>query len=122
MVRTRNAGGCVSGDQTAGCFYAVEVRHADVHQDHVRIDRGRKLECLVAVRRFADELDIGTLVEDHPEPASDQGLVVDDEHANGHGSVPSGKLAATAKPPLSPGPASSEPPKTATRSRMPISP
>src|SRR5262249_22830295 len=99
-----------------------EVRHADVHEDDVGIDLRGELERLVAVRRLTDELDVGPFVENHLEAAPHERLVVDDEDADAHGSLPSGNVAATLKPPLSAGPAESEPPKTATRSRMPISP
>ena len=62
----------------------VEVRHAHVHEDHVRVELPRQLDPLLAVRRLADELEVVAFVEDHPKAAAHERLVVDDEHANRH--------------------------------------
>ena len=40
------------------------------------------LDALPAVGRFADDLDVGLVLEDHPEPGAHQLLVVDEEHAD----------------------------------------
>src|SRR5262249_37936153 len=101
---------------------AVEPRHPHVHQDHIRVERVCELERLDPVRGLADELDVGAGVEDHPEAAANERLVVGDEDADAQGASESGKRAATAKPPPGAGPADSEPPKTPTRSRIPIRP
>ena len=82
----------------------------------------------LAVRRFAHDLDIRLVLEDHPETGSDEQLVIDEEHADrrssgsrGRPGPSSGSRAATWKPPDA-GPASNDPPNIATRSRMPMSP
>src|SRR6266540_4043783 len=72
--------------------------------------------------RLAAELEIGALLEDHAEAAADERLVVGHENADAHVAATSGRRAATLKPPPGAGPAASEPPKTLTRSRIPISP
>ena len=88
-----------------------------------RGDRDR----LVAVVGFADHLDVVLGVEQRPEPAADQRLVVGQHHADhaGHDRVPVGMPAAGSGPgtPAGPAaPASSSPPSARTRSRMPVIP
>ena len=79
---------------------------------------------LVAVGRLADHLEVGLGVDDHGEPAAHQLLVVGDDDADGPGVCHdgNGRRASTAKPPPGAGPASSAPPSTATRSRIPTRP
>ena len=61
--------------------------------------------------------------EDHLEPGSDQGLIVDQDDADAHAaSLFSGNVACTANPPSGRGPALRWPPWRAARSRIPISP
>jgi hypothetical protein len=98
------------GKQAAGGFDAVESRHADVHQRDVEpVSRG-ELEHLGAVVRLGHDLDVGLGVEDAPEAAPHERLVVGDQHADAHGpSSLSGRRAVTRKPPPGSGPASSSP-------------
>jgi hypothetical protein len=66
-------------------------------------------------------------VEDRGEALPDHCLVVGDQAprdpaAGRHAVSPSGRTAQTTKPPSGCGPADSEPPSSATRSRIPVSP
>src|ERR671914_709800 len=71
---------------------------------------------------LADHADVGLRVEDHPEAAADECLVVGDDDAD-HGLAPSvGSRAITRKRPSGAMPASSEPPYISARSRMPVNP
>ena len=61
---------------------------------------------LLAVSGLADDLEVGLDLEDHPEPAAHQGLVVDDQHADHAPSRPRpwsagarGRVATSSKPP-----------------------
>ena len=69
-------------EQSAGRLEPVDVRHADVHQDHVRLHAVRGVHRLRAVGRLADDLDVLLGVEDHPESRPNERLVVDDEDAD----------------------------------------
>jgi hypothetical protein len=91
----------------------VELRHADVHQDDVRLELAGELHRLGAVGRLADHVEVVLGVEDHPEAGADEGLVVGDEdarHALTLSRSSSGRRARTRNPPFGRGPASSSPP------------
>lgn len=60
-----------------GRRYAVEHRHPDVHQHHVRHRGCGELHCLSAVARLADELEIGLRGDEHPNARAEELLVVD---------------------------------------------
>lgn len=92
---------------------------------------------LDAVRGLADDAEIGSRVDEHPEPGPDQGLVVGDQHPDltlwtrhraAAGIAPhrrrssAGSRATTAKPPSGRAPAVSWPPSIAARSRIPAIP
>ena len=69
---------------------AVHVRHQQVHQDDVRLEAAGHRHALGAVGRLADDLDVGLEVEEDAQAHPDDGVVVDDEHADpGGGSVTS---------------------------------
>ncbi len=102
-----------------GRLDAVEDGHADVHQHDVGIERSGERDGLRAVGCLADHLDVALRLEDQPQAAADDRLVVDEEDADHDGS---GRLARSAHPPCGCGPASKWPPKTATRSPMPERP
>ena len=108
-------------NDTPGRLEPVEPRHPDVHQHDVGLELAHDPERLLTVLGLTDDLDVLLRLEDHPEPGADQRLVVDDQHAD-HDGAPSGRLARTRKPPVGCGAASSEPPKTLTRSRIPTRP
>ncbi len=96
----------------------------------IRITSGWQLTGLVdrlgAVRGLADHEQAGLGGEHGGEALPDHGLVVGDQAAGrpgaGHGVSPTGSTAQTTKPPPGAGPADSEPPSSATRSRIPVSP
>ena len=49
---------------------------------------------LEAVRRLADDLDVGLGIEDHPEAGADERLVVDDQDPDGHAACPERQVTA----------------------------
>ncbi len=57
-------------DDAARRLNAVEVRHADVHQDDVGVELGRPPDGLEAVRRLADHVDVGLGREDRAQAAA----------------------------------------------------
>ena len=73
---------------------SVELRHADVHEDHVGSELAGACEGLESVGRLADDLDVLLRFEDQPEAAAHERLVVGDEHPD-HGVVRSGGRACT---------------------------
>src|SRR5262249_6496296 len=95
-------------------------------QHDVRIEVPCELDRLEPVLGLRDDFQVLARLEDHPEAAADERLVVGDEDANAaHEPVSwsSGKRARTRKPPARPAaPASTSPPSSAARSRIPISP
>jgi hypothetical protein len=98
------------GQEAAGRFQAVHLRHADVHQDNVRSEAARLRECVLAVLRFADYLDVLLGIEDQAEAAAHERLVVGDQHADHRGVGSTGRWARMVKPPSGRRPASSWPP------------
>ena len=78
-------------EQPARRLEAVDVRHPDVHQDHVRLGLAGGEHGLEPVGSLADDLDVGLGVEDHPEPGPDEGLVVDDQDLDAHAAASSGR-------------------------------
>src|SRR5581483_6159273 len=97
------------GEDPSRRLEAVEVRHPDVHQHDVGAQRPDLVDRLTAVRRLADDLDLGLGVEDHPEPGAYERLVVDEQDAD-HCGASTGSCARSTKPPPARGPASSVPP------------
>ncbi len=61
----------------------VEVRHADVHQDDVGLERLDGFDRGESVGGFADDFEVGLGVEDDPEAGPHEFLVVGDQDA-GH--------------------------------------
>ena len=85
-------------------------------------DRG-EADRFVAVFGLADDAQVVFGAEDHPEAGPDERLVVDEQDAHGHDALAvSGKVACTPNPPPTRGPASTWPPCSAARSRIPIRP
>ena len=100
-----------AGDDSPCRLDAVDVGHADVHQDDVRPERARELNGLRAVLGLTHHLDPLPRVQDHPEAATDERLVVGEDDADAHVRSPSnGRVAKTRKPPSGRGPARSSPP------------
>ena len=78
----------VGSDDPPGRLDAVELWHADVHQDHRRIEASRLLDRLEAIRGLRDDRDVRLLGQQHAEARPDQRLVVGHEHADAHGPRP----------------------------------
>src|SRR5581483_2248369 len=106
-------------DDLPGGLEAVHHRHPDVHQHDVRPVLEHRRDGRRAVRRLARDLEARRL-QDQPEPAADQRLVVGDHYA--HGNSASGIVARSRHPPPGRGPASTSPPYSPIRSRSPSSP
>ena len=82
MVRMRTRAGRARGRQPPRRLDAVDVRHPDVHQDHVRIQPAREVDGLAPVLGLADHLEVLARLEDQPEAAADERLVVDEQDAD----------------------------------------
>jgi hypothetical protein len=54
-----------------GCLEAVELGHADVHQDHVRIKTRGLGHGLESVARFRHDFHVLLAGQQHPEPGAD---------------------------------------------------
>ena len=123
VVSTRIRAGEPPGDEAPGRLDAVQHRHPDVHQDHVRRTSLGQRDGLGPVLGLADHLDVGLGLEDRPEPRADQRLVVADEDPDAHApcllerDAGSNLVAAVRSRP-----GAELPPNSATRSRIPISP
>src|SRR6202022_1864902 len=109
--------------QSPGCLDAIDARHPHVHQDDIGPEGTDRVNGRCSVSGLTDDFEIGLGFEDHAKPGANEGLVVDDQHAYRHqGAGSSGRRACTEKPPARPRPARTGPPKSATRSCMPINP
>ncbi len=83
-------------DDPARRLDAVDVRHADVHEHDIWMEVARERDRLCSVRRLADDVDVGLGVQDHPEAAAHESLVVREQDANRHRVEPSGNRALSA--------------------------
>ena len=61
---------------------AVHVRHQEIHQHDVRREPAGHGHALRAVGRLAHDVDVGQEVEEGAEAHPDDGVIVDEEHAN----------------------------------------
>jgi hypothetical protein len=61
---------------------AIHDRHRHVHEDNIRLQRGRARDGRPAVRRFADHVEIGVRPEDRLQPLADRLVIVCRQ--NGH--------------------------------------
>src|SRR5919204_1871802 len=110
------------GAQPPGGLEAIDVGHADVHENDFRSYLPRQPDGILAGGRLAHHLDVGRRVEQHPEPGTYQCLVIGEENPD-HGVAPLvGSAARTRNPRPGSGAASNSPPAAVTRSRMPASP
>src|SRR5271157_2216838 len=91
--------------------------HPDVHQDDVGPFLPGQRDRLGAVAGLADDLEVRRGVDEHPEAAAHERLVVGHDNADQLVTSAIGKQARPRKP-SGPGPAANSPPNTATRSRM----
>ena len=117
----QHTNGVTATEHAARCFEAVEPRHANVHQDDVGSLGVHDLQRLESVRRLAHDIDVRLCGENRLESGAHHGLVVNHDDAN-HGRAPSGIRARRRNPPSGPGPASTAPPSSRTRSRIPVNP
>src|SRR5581483_12052862 len=101
---------------------AVHLRHPQVHQHHVGPLLAGEGDRHAAVGCLADHGDVVAGLQQHPEPGSQQGLVVGEQHPDHSAAPATGRLARTSKPPPDLGPAVSLPPTAAARSAMPVRP
>src|SRR6202000_2619146 len=60
-------GGVATAGDPSGRFNPVELRHADVHQDDVRVEITRQCDGLQPIGGFADDVDVRFVVQDHSE-------------------------------------------------------
>jgi hypothetical protein len=67
-----------------GGGHAVQARHAHVHDHDVGRDLAGQPDRGRPVGGLAGHGEIGLAAEDHGEPGPDQGLVVDEQHPDGH--------------------------------------
>ena len=79
-----NAGGGRVGQDQARRLDAVEVGHADVHQDDIGGEPFRPDDRLGAIGRLAHHLHTRLPFQDQPESAPDQLLVIGDQDAHRH--------------------------------------
>ena len=63
-------------DDAAGGFHAVDLRHGDIHDDHVGPQLLSEAHGFRAFAGFADHLHIGFLVDDELEALPDHGVVI----------------------------------------------
>src|SRR3712207_3845723 len=89
---------------------------------YVRLQRARPVDGLAPVGRLAHDGDVLLAVEQGPQSAADQPVVVGQQHPDHDGTpAATGGTACTRNPPAT-GPASSSPPSSRARSRMLTSP
>jgi hypothetical protein len=63
----------------------VELRHDDVHQDHVGRELADEVDTLEPVLGLADDLDVVEQLQVAAQPAADDAMVVDEHDADGRG-------------------------------------
>ena len=92
--------GGVGGEDAPRRLEAVELGHADVHQDDRRLEARCLVDCLEPVAGLGDDLDVVFVGEEHAEAGADHRLVVGDEDADAHGRLlSSGRRVLRMKPP-----------------------
>ena len=65
-----------------GGFDAVEIGHADVHDDYVGLERFCKRDGFAAVAGLADDGEIGLLLDEQTETAADELVIIGEKNAN----------------------------------------
>jgi putative molybdopterin biosynthesis protein len=108
-------------DDLPGGLDTVKHRHLNVHERDVRAVLGGQRHRLPPVDGLGDHLDVIFRLEQRPDTAADQRLVVSQQDPDQDGAR-TGSSARTWKPPPSCGPVWSRPPSADTRSRMPARP
>lgn len=74
----------VRGHDPAGGVQPVHGRHPDVQQDHIGAKGQGLLDGGPTVRGLADHLDVIGVLQDHPEPETDEWLVVGKQNPDAH--------------------------------------
>ena len=108
-------------DDLPGGLEAVKDRHLNVHERDVRAVLEGQCDGVPPVGGLGDHLDVVFRLEQRPDAAADQRLVVGQQDPD-QDSARAGSSARTWKPPSPCGPALSRPPRADTRSRMPTRP
>ena len=116
---TRAAAG---GDDLLRGLDPIEVRHSNVEEDHIRFEFLDESYGSRAVFGFADDLQVRPALDDQSKPAANERLVVGDRDPDAQLPSSIGISAVTPKPPPSAAPAVRAPPRSASRSRIPIRP
>src|SRR5438105_7185699 len=98
---------------------AIDFRHADVHQDYFGALAADQVDRLLTVGGFAHDLHVRLRLDDQAEAGAHHRLVVDDCDPD---QLLIGSLARTVNPPSDDEPVFISPPKSSTRSRIPIRP
>src|ERR1700744_320170 len=62
------------------CLEAVDVRHLEVKQNHIRLEQGEHLNGLRAVYGLADNIHIALQLNGRTKPVPHHGMVVDDQN------------------------------------------
>ena len=112
-----------------GCLDPVEARHADVHQHDVGSVPLDQRQGLLAVRGAGEELDAVEEPEQHAEALADEALVIGEHDPDrsdpvlgvGAPGAHGGSRSSTRKP-VPVGSATSSPPSSSARSRIPVRP
>jgi hypothetical protein len=102
-------GGLVVLLDLPGGFDPVLDRHADVHEHDVGTELAGQGDRLGAVIGLAENLHVGGDVDENPEPATDERLVVGDDDADRHGAARSVGMRATTRNPAAVGSATRVP-------------
>ena len=69
-------------DNLARRLDAVQQRHADIKNGHGRVQGGGQVDRLAAVIGLADHLEVRLLLQQEPQPAAHDGVVVSQDNAN----------------------------------------
>ena len=101
-----------------GGGHAVDVRHAQIHENHVGPQGLGHRDGLGPRARLPNDGQVGFGVEHPAQPLADDGMVVDQQDFDRH----AGTSTAIVVPPPGVGPMDTRPPAWATRVRMPRSP
>src|SRR3954447_6008580 len=113
----------VGGQDPARGLEPVQLRHPDVHQDHVGVLARGLGDRLEPVARLGHDLDVLLVAQQQPEAGPHHRLVVHDKHPDRHdASLCRGKEARSTKPPVVAVKADISPPYALTRSPMPTNP
>jgi hypothetical protein len=61
---------------------AVEIRHLQVHQDHIRLEGRRPPDGFFAGRSLPDHLHFGHQLKQPAQPVTEEGVIVGDQNAD----------------------------------------